>query len=74
MKNTAQTKLMEGLRAVWNRENLPEGVEIVETPGGVRIHFLYNLDIPRSRHQANLEKLRNLPKGVTRIQKGGQPS
>jgi hypothetical protein len=71
MKNTAQTKLMDSLLAIWNRTNLPDGVEIVETPGGVRIHFLYNVDTPRSRHAANLEKLRQLPKGITRVNKQG---
>lgn len=69
MKDTAQATLMEGLRAVWNRENLPEGVFIIDTPGGARIHFTYTVDIPSSRRQANLERLRQLPQGITRISK-----
>lgn len=72
MKNTAQTILMNGLRAVWNRENLPEGVHIVETDQGARIHFRYTIATPLARREAQLAKLRQLPNGITRIQKGEQ--
>lgn len=72
MKNTALAKLKDDLQALWDRTRMPEGVDIIETSSGESIRFLYTLDTPRARYLANLERLRGLPKGVTRIHKGDQ--
>lgn len=46
MKDTAQTALLVGLRAIWTGDpaNMPEGVAIVDTTLGPRIVFSHAAD------------------------------
>lgn len=46
MKDTAQTALLVGLRAIWTGDpaNMPEGVAIVDTSLGPRIVFSHAAD------------------------------